>query len=250
MAFWTLYKRELHSYFQSIVAYIVLFSCAVLESCFFLILMRFILESHYKERSLMQIFFTWPLFWLLMLGPVPLLTMRVFSEEFKLGTIEMLLTAPVREWDVVLAKFFGAFTFFLITWLPIVLDLAALQIFSNPAPPLIWSQLLLTAMTLALLGGFYVSLGVFASVLTRNQIVAAVLSYAFILGAFLVSILRWFQGEDKTTLDLVSYVSGPEHFENAVEGIFDTRPIVFYLTITAFFIMLTQRILQARRLKG
>jgi ABC-2 type transport system permease protein len=222
MAFWTLYKRELNSYFQSIVAYIVLFSCAVLESCFFLILMRFILESHYKERSLMQIFFTWPLFWLLMLGPVPLLTMRVFSEEFKLGTIEMLLTAPVREWDVVLAKFFGAFTFFLITWLPIVLDLAALQIFSNPAPPLIWSQLLLTAMTLALLGGFYVSLGVFASVLTRNQIVAAVLSY----------------------------VSGPEHFENAVEVIFDTRPIVFYLTITAFFIMLTQRILQARRLKG
>ena len=80
----------------------------------------------------MQIFFTWPLFWMLLFVQVPLITMRVFSEEFKLGTIEMLLTAPVREWDVVLAKFFGALTFFLVLWLPIALDLTALQLFSSP----------------------------------------------------------------------------------------------------------------------
>ena len=135
MAFWTLYKRELNSYFQSAVAYVVLFGSALIQSMFFVILLRFIMDANYKDQSVMQIFFTWPLFWLLLLGQVPLITMRVFSEEFKLGTIEMLLTAPVREWDVVLAKFFGALSFFLILWLPIALDLTVLQLFSNPEPP-------------------------------------------------------------------------------------------------------------------
>ncbi len=148
MAFWTLYKRELNSYFQSAVAYVVLFGSAVVQSMFFVILVRFIMDANYKDQSVMQIFFTWPLFWLIFLGQVPLITMRVFSEEFKLGTIEMLLTAPVREWDVVLAKFFGALSFFLILWLPISLDLMALQLFSNPEPPVYWSQIGLTALTM------------------------------------------------------------------------------------------------------
>src|SRR5476649_2310707 len=107
MAFWTLYKRELNGYFQSAVAYVVLFDSAVIQSMFFVILVQFIMDANYKEQSVLQIFFTWPLFWLLLIGQVPLITMRVFSEEFKLGTIEMLLTAPVRDWDVVLAKYLG-----------------------------------------------------------------------------------------------------------------------------------------------
>jgi ABC-2 type transport system permease protein len=250
MAFWTLYKRELNSYFQSVVAYIVLFGSALVQGGFFCILINLIVGSHYKEQNLMQIFFTWPLFWLLLLGPIPFITMRVFSEEFKLGTIEMLLTAPVREWDVVLAKFAGAWSFFIIIWLPIVLDIAALQLFSNPSPPVIWSQILLTALTVALSGGFFISIGVFASVLTRNQIIAAVLCFAFLLVFFALSIVRWFPNEDAGTLAWVSYVSLPEHLENAVQGIFDSRPIVFYVSVTALVLMLTQRILQGRRLKG
>ena len=182
MAFWTLYKRELNSYFQSAIAYVVLFWQRGHDSrgAFFWFLLTAIMDANYKEQSVMQIYFTWPLFWLLLIGQVPLITMRVFSEEFKLGTIEMLLTAPVREWDVVLAKFFGALTFFLVLWLPIALDLCLLQIFSNPEPPVYWSQIGLTALTMTLVGGFYVSLGVFTSVLTKNQIIAAVLCFAFL----------------------------------------------------------------------
>src|SRR5271154_4617077 len=182
MAFWTLYKREFTSYFQSAVAYVVLFGSAIVQGVqFWFILSAVMGPPVYKEQSIMQIFFTWPLFWLLILVQVPLITMRVFSEEFKLGTIEMLLTAPVREWDVVLAKFFGALTFFLILWLPIALDLTTLQLFSIPEPPFYWSQVGLTALTITLVGGFYISLGVFTSVLTKNQIIAAVLCFAFIL---------------------------------------------------------------------
>ena len=250
MAFWTLYKRELNTYFQSAVAYVVLFGSAVIQSMFFVILLRFILDANYKENSIMQIFFTWPLFWFLLLGQIPLITMRTFSEEFKLGTIEMLLTAPVREWDIVLAKFFGALTFFLILWLPFVLDSLALQVFSNPQPIIYWSQIGMTALTITLIGSLFVSLGVFSSVLTKNQIIAAVLCFAFILIPFGVSLWRWVQHLDAFTLDCISYVSGQEHLQNAVQGIFDTRPVVFYLSVTVFMLLLTKSILEARRLKS
>jgi ABC-2 type transport system permease protein len=250
MAWWTLYKRELSSYFHSGVAYVVLFGSAVIQSMFFVILLRFIMDANYKDQSVMQIFFTWPLFWLLLLGQVPLITMRVFSEEFKLGTIEMLLTAPVREWDVVLAKFFGALSFFLILWLPIALDLLALQLFSNPEPPVYWSQVGMTALTIALAGGFYVSLGIFSSVLTKNQIIAAVLCFAFLLAFFGISLWRWVQHTDPATLAWISYVSLPEHLQNAVVGIFDTRPLVFYVSVTAFMLLVTKTILEGRRLQS
>jgi ABC-2 type transport system permease protein len=250
MAFWTLYKREINSYFQSAVAYVVLFGSAVAQGIQFLFIVSAVTSENYKEQSVLQIFFTWPLFWLLLLVQVPLITMRVFSEEFKLGTIEMLLTAPVREWDIVLAKFFGALTFFLILWLPVALDLTALQLFSNPEPPIYWSQIGLTALTITLVGGFYVSLGVFTSVLTRNQIIAAVLCFALVFTAFGVALLRWIQHVDANLLAWVSYVSTPEHLQNAVLGIFDTRPVVFYVSATAFILMLTKSFLEGRRLKG
>ena len=251
MAFWTLYKREMNGYFQSAVAYVVLFGSAVAQGVQFIFIVTALIgPPAYTEQSVMQIFFVWPLFWLLLLVQVPLITMRVFSEEFKLGTIEMLLTAPVREWDIVLAKFFGALSFFLILWLPVALDLFALQLFSNPEPPVYWSQIGMTALTVTLLGGFYVSLGVFTSVLTKNQIVAAVLCFALVFTAFGVSLLRWIQHVDAKMLAWVSYVSTPEHLQNAVNGIFDTRPLVFYVTVTAFMLVLTKSILEGRRLRA
>jgi ABC-2 type transport system permease protein len=250
MAWWTLYKRELSSYFHSGVAYVVLFGSAVAQSIQFLFIVSKIVEIHYTEQNVLQIFFTWPLFWMLLLIQVPLITMRVFSEEFKLGTIEMLLTAPVRDWDVVLAKFLGALSFFLVLWLPIALDLTALQLFSSPPPPVYWSQIGLTALTILLVGAFYVSIGVFTSALTKNQIIAAVLCFAMIFVPFGVSLLKWIQNTDANLLAWVSYVSTPEHLQNAVQGIFDSRPVVYYVTVTVLMLYLAKSVLESRRLKG
>jgi len=250
MAFWTLYKRELSSYFQSAVAYVVLFGSALIQGMFFVLLLRIIMEQSIKDQNLVQMFFNGLLYWLFLLGQVPLITMRLFSEEFKLGTIEMLLTAPVREWDVVLAKFFGALSFFIILWLPFVIDLFMVQMFSRPAPPVFWAQLGLTAMTMVLAGGFYVSLGIFSSVLTKNQIISAVLCFAFLLVIFFISLWRYVPHTDTATLEAISYVSGIEHMQNATLGIFDSRPVVFYVTVTAFMLMLTKTILEGRRLRG
>ncbi len=250
MSFWTLYKREFGSYFQSAVAYIVLFGSALIQGFFFFVLVRMIMDANYKQQSVMQIFFNWPIFWFLLIVQVPLTTMRVFSEEFKLGTIEMLLTAPVTEWEVVLAKFFGALSFFLVLWLPIALDLTVLQIFSNPRPPVYWDQVGLTALTITLSGALYVSLGVFSSVLTKNQIIAAVLCIAFLLAFFGISLWKYVQHMDATTLGWISYVSLPEHLQNAVIGIFDSRMVVFYVTGTAFVLLVTKTILEGRRLRS
>ena len=250
MAFWTLYKRELNGYFQSAVAYVVLFVSALAQGLVFAWLTGRVIDLNYKDQSVMQIFFTWPLFWILLFVQVPLITMRVFSEEFKLGTIEMLLTAPVREWDVVLAKFFGALSFFLILWLPFALDMTALQIFSNPEPPIYWSQIGMTALTITLVGGFYVSIGIFSSVLTKNQIIAGALCFVFIFAVFCLALEKWVAHLDSSTLDRISYVSLTEHLQNAVVGIFDTRPIVFYVAMTAFMLMLTKSLLEGRRLRG
>jgi ABC-2 type transport system permease protein len=250
MAFWTLYKRELNSYFQSAVAYVVLFGSALIQGMCFVVLLRYLIDANYHAQSLMQIYFTWPIFTMLLVGQVPLITMRVFSEEFKLGTIEMLLTAPVNEWDVVLAKFFGSLTFFLILWLPFVLDLIALQLFSNPEPTIQWAQLGLTALTIALGGGLYVSAGVFFSVLTKNQIIAAILTFGLLLVLFFISLFRWVQHMDATTLQWITYVSLPEHLQNAVKGIYDSRPVVFYVSVTVFMLLLTKSVLESRRLRG
>jgi ABC-2 type transport system permease protein len=250
MAWWTLYKRELSSYFHSGVAYVVLFGSAVAQSIQFLFIVSKVVEIHYTEQNVLQIFFTWPLFWMLLLIQVPLITMRVFSEEFKLGTIEMLLTAPVRYWDVVIAKFLGALSFFLVLWLPIVLDLVALQVFSNPAPPVYWSQIGLTALTILLVGSFYVSIGVFTSALTKNQIIAAVLCFALLFIPFGISLLKWIQNIDANLLAWVSYVSTPEHLQNAVQGVFDSRPVVYYLTVTILMLYLAKSVLESRRIKG
>jgi ABC-2 type transport system permease protein len=250
MGFWTLYKREFGSYFQSAVAYIVLFGSALIQGYFFFTIVQLVMDSNYKEQSVLQIFFIWPLFWVLLIIQVPLTTMRVFSEEFKLGTIEMLLTAPVGEWEVVLAKFFGALSFFLILWAPVVLDLAFLQLFSNPRPPVYWDQVGLTALTITLAGGFYVALGVFSSVLTRNQIIAAVLCVAFVLSFYAISLWRFVQHMDATSLGWITYVSLPEHLQNAVLGLFDTRPLVFYISSTAFILLVTKTILESRRLRA
>jgi ABC-2 type transport system permease protein len=250
MAFWTLYKREFSSYFQSAVAYIVLFGSALIQGASFVVLVRMVMDANYKQQSVMQIFFNWPIFWFLLLAQVPLTTMRVFSEEFKLGTIEMLLTAPVTEWEVVLAKFFGALSFFLILWSPIAIDLGLLQLFSNPRPPLYWDQIGLTALTIVLSGSFYVSLGVFSSVLTKNQIIASVLCFAFVIAFFFISLWKYVQHMDATSLGWISYVSLPEHLQNAVIGIFDSRPVVFYVTATAFVLLITKTILEGRRLRG
>ncbi len=252
MAWWTLYRREMGSYFQSMVAYMLLFSSAVTSGFIFYIYMTGMVEYSIHTSSIIQLIFNSAFFYILALVQIPLLTMRVFSEEFKLGTIEMLLTAPVNEWSIVVAKYLGALTFFALLWSPLALDILALQTLTNPPPTFVMGEVLTTCLIVFLIGAFWVSVGVFSSVLTKNQIVAAILSFCFLFGLVLVAMLGM-ELEDSLSPELkqvFSYVSVFQHISTGVAGVLDTRYVVFYCSMVFFMLLCTQRVLLARRLQS
>jgi ABC-2 type transport system permease protein len=249
MAFWTLLKREIGSYFVSPVAYVVLFALSITNGYGFLVWASILGSPQFRQYHVTQAMFSGIFFWFALIFLVPVITMRVFSEEFKLGTMEMILTAPVREWDIVLAKFFGAVCFYAFLWSPTILYIALYQLVSGNQSAIVWGPTLLSYLMTLLLGMFYISIGVFTSALTKNQIIAAVLSFTLIFFIFCLSLFRTlplFSGQ----ADSMSYVSAIEHMDTFSGGLLDTRPIVFYISGTLFFVFLTQRILHARRLKA
>jgi len=247
---WTLYKREIRGIFVSPTAYIVLFGCALAIGACLSVFLQVMLENNIRGYSLITAFFCNFPFWILVMVQTPLIAMRVFSEEYKLGTIEMLLTAPVREWEVVLAKFLAVLSFYIVLWLPVALDISYLYTFSNQKFDLSTGMVLLPLMMVLLLGAFYVAVGIFASALTSNQIVAAILGFAFI---FILTLCAGVIGSfniGEHGREFVAYISSTQHMETACRGLFDSRPLVFYTTGTVFFLFLTQRVLEARRLRS
>src|SRR6266480_5802100 len=177
--FHVLLSRELRSYFYSPIAYIVLVFFLLVSGVDFYFQISF-MNQRPVGYSVQEAFFNSVFFWFAFVLIFPLITMRLFSEEFKLGTIEPLTTVPVRDWQVVLAKFFGAFVFYIALWLPTLLYFWIFQkITHQPAANstgAYWGSCLM----LLLLGMFYLSIGCLTSVLTRNQIIAAVISFCAI----------------------------------------------------------------------
>lgn len=248
--FLTLLKREIRAYFYSPIAYVVL--------CFFLLLTGFtfyaavaLLQRGSGEVTVVEAFFNTVLFWYGFVLIFPLITMRVFAEEFKLGTIETLMTAPVRDGQVVLAKFFGALLFYILLWIPSLGYFYLFQVIAKSqaaaASGAYWGSYLL----LLLLGMFYISIGCLASALTRNQIVAAVISFCTITLLFFGGLLSFIIINVTPLLrDLVGYFSAIEHMSQFSKGVIDTRPIVFYLSMTIFMLVLTYHVFQSRKWKA
>jgi len=245
--FLVLLNREIKSFFYSPIAYVVLF--------FFLILTGFnfyvgisLLNRGPSDITVVESFFNTILFWIGYLLIFPLITMRSFSEEFKMGTIEPLMTAPVRDWQIVLSKFFGCLVFYAVLWLPsalyfLVFDWVTKSPSADTAGAYFGSYLLLLLM-----GMFYISIGCLASVLTRNQIIAAVISFCsttLLLFAGLLSFI--ILNMTPALRNVIGYFSAMEHMSEFSRGILDTRPMVWYSSMTVFTLVLTHRIFQSRK---
>ncbi len=152
-AFWTLWKRETGALLLSPIAWVLL-TCMALVSGFSFSQCVAYLGQGVREFTVMQIYFYIFHFWFLLIILVPVLTMRLFSEEYKTGTIEMLLTAPVRDGDVILSKFFGALTFYLLLWIPSLLGLVVFQSVTGNAVPVAWIPLGLSYLMVTMVGMF------------------------------------------------------------------------------------------------
>ena len=246
----TLFSREVKSYFYSPIAYVVL--------CFFLALTGLsfysgvtFLSRGTTELTVVEAFFDSVPFWIGFILIFPPLTMRVFAEEFKMGTIEPLMTAPVTDWQVVLSKFGGALFFYLVLWLPTLLYFVIFQqivkVDAAHAAGAYWGSYLM----ILLIGMFFISLGCFASVLTQNQMVAAVISFCAITFFFLGGLVSFFTPNISPGFRmLTSYCSVLEHMGEFSKGMIDSRRFVFYGSGTALMLLLTHQVFQFRRWKS
>jgi len=248
--FWVMLKKELRMFFVSPVAYVVLALVMVLNGFAFRAALA-VLESAPSEGSIVTWTFQPQWFWLSYFFVFPLLTMRSFAEERRLGTFETLFTAPVRAWQVVAGKFVAALVIYALLWLPSFLNFRIAHwvtagMVELPAGTMGGSYIVLMAM-----GMFNLAMGIFASSLTRNQIVAAILSFTlslthFMLGVFVMVIGRKLSD---SIVDVVAYFASAEHIRIFTSGLIDTRPLVYYTSLTLLFLSFTHQVVEFRRWK-
>lgn len=249
-AYWTLTRRELGAYFISLAGYVIIAVSVFQMGLSFVIL----LEKLRSESTLMpitELFYITPFFWCILLLSAPLITMRLFALEKYSGTFETLMTAPVGDLQVVLAKFTAALVFHMLMWLPLLGCVFVVQHYSSAPGVVDYGTIGSTFFGILLLGSLFMSLGAFASALTRSQIVAAVLALAFGLSLFFLGFLaeQVPNPQGGWMLDALNYIAMIDHMKDFSRGVVDTRHVVFYLTGTVFFLFLTYRVVESRRWK-
>ena len=171
----------------------------------------------------------------------PAMTMRLMAEEQKLGTVELLLTAPVRDWEVVLGKFLASLTFLIGPLALTLYYVILLYAYGSPDSGPIWSAYL----GLILYGALSLSIGLLASSLTNNQMVSLVLGFGALLTLYLLDQASTLV--DGVGADILSQMSSIGHLDDFTRGVIDTNNIVYYVTTTAVFLFLTVRSLESRR---
>src|SRR5258708_604171 len=189
-------------------------------------------------------------FWLVFLFIPPLLTMRLFAEERSTGTLEMLMTAPITDWQVVFSKFLACFAFYIVLWLPTLVYMPVLLNWNwtTWTPGIDPRPVLSSYLGLAFAGAMFLALGLFMSSLVRSQMVAALLSLFCGLGFILVGIWRPEMDTGSLLYRVLFFFSVPLHFyRDFSRGLVDTRHLVLYLSVAAFCLFLTVRSLESRR---
>jgi ABC-type transport system involved in multi-copper enzyme maturation permease subunit len=246
-------RRELGAFFYSPMAYIVLFGFTVASWVGYWL---FVLQLTSAEQPLMEPIVRYYIFSILpvitMIFIVPVLTMRLLSEEQRTGTMEVLLTAPVEEPTVVLSKFLAGMGMYLAVWAPFFLLLAGLWVGSNK--PFDVYPLMAFGFGLVVTGAGFVSMGLFFSSLTRNQVASGVLAFAGMLTLTMVYILRNYLERSPGLGDtssfwtgLLAHVSYLDYWQSAIEGKLQPIPLVFFASMTVFFLFGSVKVLESRK---
>jgi len=235
-------RREFLSYFVSPLAYVILTAFLLVSGTVFVLLVNALNAPETPSTAMMSLYFTNVFQWIFLMIVSSVISMRLLSEERKSGSIESLLTAPVSEATVVTGKFIGAWCFFLFLFLPtLVYPLLLSGVSRLDAGPVLSGYL-----GIALIGALFLSAGTFASALTKNQIVAAIVAFAIVLGSFLLGIFR--DVLPSTNLrDALSYLNILDHMDDFSRGIVDTRRLVYVGSTVTFFLFLATRALEVNK---
>ncbi len=246
---WTLLAKELRSFFFSPIAWVVMALVMLLNGFSFTTALE-TLRSGDRTISLARYTFDTPIFWFAYFFIFPVATMRLFAEEQKLGTIETLLTAPVSTLQVLVSKYLAGLIFYIVVWLPSLLNFFIFRL-SYPQSADAVGSLAGSYTIIFLIGAFNIAIGCLASALTRNQLVAAMTCFTlcllhFLVGYFLGNVLPDLHEAYRPFVELISTSL---HVRLFVDGLVDTRQIVYYLSGAALLLTLTYHVLEFRKWK-
>lgn len=247
---WIIWRKELNSYFVSPIAYLLLTMFAFIFGYFFWTALRFFVLMGMEEQmrgqampmnlneqvirpllsnaSVIGLFF------------IPMITMRLFAEEKRTGTIELLATSPIRDVEIILGKWLAALTLYASMLLFTALNFAFLFKYGNPD----WKPLAIGYLGLLLQAGGMLAIGTFISTLTKNQIIAGAATFGVCL---LLWVLEWMSNEPATWAQVLAYMSVTTHFESFAKGVLDSKDAIFYVTMIFLGLFFTTRSMESLR---
>jgi len=245
-------QKELKSYFSSPIAYITIGFFALLYRYFYIaILAYFVRQSMQMNQfqggpqalNINQVLIRQLLqnVTILILFIMPMITMRTYSEEKRSGTIELLLTSPLTDFQIILGKFLGALALWAIMLAVSLIHIGLLFVYGNPE----WKPIASAYLGLLLLGGCFISVGLFISSLTKNQIVAGMVTFAVFLFLWVIT---WIGGFSGPTIDsLTQYLSIIDHYDDFGKGVIDTTHLIYYVSFITFGLFLTAKSVDSER---
>jgi ABC-2 type transport system permease protein len=245
--------KELKAYFSTPIGYIVIGFFALLFGYFFYVMVVIFNQQSLQLGGLeggnvdMNQQLIRPLFLnasVILLFVLPLVTMRTYSEEKRSGTIELLLTSPVTDVQIILGKFLGAMTLYAAMLAITMIHMGLLMSWGNPETKVIATGYL----GLLLMGGCFISVGLLISSLTKNQIVAGFMTFAVFLMLWVINWLADSSGP--TGQAILSFLSITDHFDDFTKGIIDTKHLAYYLSFITFGLFLTAKSVDSERWRG
>jgi ABC-2 type transport system permease protein len=243
----TLTRRELAGYFQQLTGYVIIASVMLVIGLSFIAVILAI-NGEAVDSPITESLYSTPFFWLIILLAGPAITMRTYAHEQSTGTFETLVTAPVTSREIVIAKFLGSWAFFVVVWFPFIGYMFALKPFFDD-PSLLDIRILCSSfLGVSLLGALYTAIGCLASSMTRSQMLAAMTSFALGMILFLQSFITFQLPEGSGYWSAIfAHTSMFLHLEDFVRGVVDSRHILFYLSLTGFFLYLNWQAVESRR---
>jgi ABC-2 type transport system permease protein len=247
--------KELKSYFSSPIAYIVIGFFAFVYGYFYWVMLTYFVRAslqmgqmggpqsmNINEQLIRPLLSNVTV---VVLFVMPMITMRTYAEEKRSGTIELLLTSPLTDTQIILGKFLGALALYAVMLAVTLIHIGILFVYGSPE----WKPLVTAYLGLLLLGASFISLGLFISSLTKNQIVAGMVTFAVFLMFWVISWAGSVSSGGWVT-DLTSYLSIIDHFDDFAKGVIDTKHLVYYISFICFGLYLTARSVDTERWRG
>jgi len=241
---YTLFRKELSSFFSSLIAYLVIGLFLIANGLFLWVFpgQYNILENGYATLSPMFYFAPWIFLFL-----ISAISMRMFSDEKNTGTIEILFTKPLSDYQIIIAKYLATLSLILFSLLPVFIYYISVWNLSNPVGNIDVGAFWGSFIGLFFLAAVYASIGIFASALTKNQIISFIisvaLSYIIYIGFDSIAYLSWFKG-------IENFIIGfgiADHYRSISRGVVDSRDIIYFLSVITIFIALTKIKLESRK---